>query len=84
MSADGRAIWRLTIGDISPENLGMADPYDNILKKLKQDERSNTELAGACGVPAETLRDIKSGHIKSPRLSTLRAIASLYERADAA
>lgn len=58
----------------------MNDPYDLVIRRLKADDRSNNELQKACGVPAETLRDIRSGHIKSPRLDTLRKIAALYER----
>lgn len=58
----------------------MRDPYDRVIERLKQDHRSLNELEQECGVPAETLRDIKSGHIKSPRLDTLRKIAALYEQ----
>ena len=57
----------------------MKDPYDAVLKRLKADKRSNNDLETECGVPAETLRDVRSGHIKSPRLVTLRKIAKLYE-----
>ena len=58
----------------------MHDPYDAVIRRLKDDERSNNDLEKECGVPAETIRDIRSGHIKNPRLGTLRKIAGLYQR----
>lgn len=66
-------------GEISPRLGGMQDPYDAVIGRLKADDRSNNDLEKECGVPAETLRDIRSGHIKSPRLDTLRKIAALYQ-----
>lgn len=56
------------------------DMYELALKKLADDERSLAQLAEEIGVPAETLRDIKSGHVKSPRFDTLKKIATHYDR----
>jgi len=55
----------------------MADIYDFVIARLRDDERSLVELGKACGVPSTTIRDIKSGSV-SPRIDTLRKIASLY------
>lgn len=55
----------------------MADIYDFVIEKLRDDDRSLVELEKACGVPSTTIRDIKSGKV-SPRIDTLRKIASLY------
>ena len=62
----------------------MADIYETALKKLAADERSLNQLEEEIGVPAETLRDIKSGHVKSPRFDTLKKIARHYEQRKAA
>ena len=59
----------------------MADPYEAALQSLRSDKRPLNELARESGIPAETLRDIKSGHVKSPRFDTLKLLAALYERA---
>ena len=78
-----RAICRLTTGENSPDNPEMADIYDFVIKKLRDDERSLVELEKACGVPSTTIRDIKSGKV-SPRIDTLRKIAGLYTAQGAA
>lgn len=57
----------------------MADIYELALKKLAQDERSLNEISRETGIPSETLRDIKSGHVKSPRYDTLRVLARHYQ-----
>ena len=62
----------------------MADIYEIALEKLAADERSLNRLAEEIGVPAETLRDIKSGHVKSPRFDTLKKIAKHYQEREAA
>ena len=72
---------RLTSGDLSPTILHMADPYEQALKKLAADERSLNELSKLTGIPAETLRDIKSGHVANPRFDTLKKLAFLYAKA---
>ena len=74
-------MYRLTAGDISPNlRFNMADIYELALKKLAADERSLNELEREIGVPSETLRDIKSGHVASPRFDTLKRIAKFYQR----
>jgi len=57
---------------------GMRDIFDVALMGLKADSRSLNEIAAEMGVPAETLRDIKSGHVSNPRIDTLRKIAAHY------
>jgi transcriptional regulator with XRE-family HTH domain len=42
------------------------------------DQRSFRSLEGLTGVPEETIRDLKRGRIKSPRLDTLRQLAKVY------
>ena len=59
----------------------MADPYEQALKKLAADQRSLIELSKLTGIAAETLRDIKSGHVKNPRFDTLKMLSSFYARA---
>lgn len=59
----------------------MHDHYEQALKKLAADERSLSELSKLTGIPAETLRDIKSGHVENPRFDTLKKLASIYARA---
>jgi len=59
----------------------MADPYEQALKKLAEDSRSLKELSTLTGIPAETLRDIKSGHVENPRFDTLKKLATLYAKA---
>jgi transcriptional regulator with XRE-family HTH domain len=56
----------------------MSDPYEEVLNRLGKDERSLEQLERECGVPAETIRDIKSGKVKFPRLNTLRALAKCF------
>lgn len=58
----------------------MADIYQTALDKLTRDQRSLNELEAETGIPSETLRDIKSGHVKSPRFDTLKKLAALYQR----
>ena len=60
--------------------LNMADIYELALKKLSSDDRSLNELERETGIASETLRDIKSGHVKSPRFDTLKLLAKFYER----
>ena len=76
-----QATNRLTPGDLSPILFRMADPYEQALKKLAADERSLNELSKLTGIPAETLRDIKSGHVENPRFDTLKKLVGLYARA---
>lgn len=54
--------------------------YDAALQKFHKDERPLQTLEQRIGVPWETLRDIKNGTTKSPRLDTLRKMAKHYER----
>lgn len=68
---------RLTSSDISPDNANM-DDFDLALERLRTDERSLQSLSRESGIAMETLRDIKSGHVKSPRLDTLRKLVALY------
>lgn len=75
-------MYRLTSGDLSPIVISvMNDPFEKALSKLAKDDRSLGELARLSGIPAETLRDIKSGHVKHPRYDTLKQIVALYARA---
>lgn len=62
----------------------MSDIFDIALAGLKADQRSLNEIASEVGVPAETLRDIKSGHVSNPRIDTLRKIAAHYAYRDQA
>ena len=75
------AICRLTHGELSPIRTDMADLYEQALKKFRSDERDNGTLAQEIGLPKETVRDIRSGHVEYPRLPTLRLIAAFYEKA---
>ena len=75
-------MYRLRLGDLSPIIVfSMSDIYELALKKLATDSRSLNELEREIGVPSETLRDIKSGHVGSPRFDTLKKIAQYYQRA---
>jgi len=56
------------------------DSYELAVKKLIADQRSINELERVIKLPAETLRNIKRGIVKSPRLDTLRRIAKHYAR----
>ncbi len=60
------------------QNAPMIDIQDFVLGHLKADSRSLNEMERNIGVPAETLRDIRSGFVKSPRIDTLRKIATHY------
>ena len=60
------------------------DPYAVALAHLRADERSLSELSEVIGLPKETLRDIKSGHIKFPRMDTARKIVAHYSTPRAA
>lgn len=66
---------------IAYKNGYMADLYEQALKKFRSDERDNGTLAQEIGLPKETVRDIRSGHVEYPRLPTLRLIAAFYEKA---
>lgn len=59
----------------------MADIYEKALKKLAADERSLNEIGRESDISASTLRDIKSGRIKSPRFVLLKKLADYYEKA---
>lgn len=54
------------------------DIYEQALKRLRADTRSLRQLKFLSGIPDETLRDLKSGKIKSPRLETIRKVAAFY------
>lgn len=54
------------------------DIYDQAVKRLKADSRSLLELERESGIPYETLRDIKSGRVKSSRMVTIRRVAKFY------
>ena len=56
----------------------MTDIYELALKKLAADKRSLNEISKETGIPSETLRDIKSGHIESPRFVTMKKLAEHY------
>lgn len=76
MAADRLTIWRLTaiVGSVMP------DPYEEGLKKLRADRRSNNELERVIGIPAETIRDIRQRICTNPRFQTVKKIARHYER----
>lgn len=75
-------MYRLTTGDLSlilhPYTM---DIYEHALRKLRTDKRDNKTLAHEIGLPKETVRDIRSGHVEYPRLPTLRLIAGYYGKA---
>lgn len=52
--------------------------YDAAIKKLKSDTKPLLQLEEETGIPYETLRDIRSGRNKNPRLDTAKKIASHY------
>ena len=54
------------------------DYYDAALKRFKADTRSLRSLQDEMKIPEETLRDIKRGTVKSPRLITVKKIAKFY------
>ena len=56
----------------------MYDPYEVVIGRLKADSNSLETLEKEIGVAAETLRDIRSGHVTNPRIDTLRKIAAYY------
>ena len=56
----------------------MYDSYEVVIGRLKADTRSLKALEKETGVPEETLRDLRSGHVKNPRINTLRKIAAHY------
>jgi transcriptional regulator with XRE-family HTH domain len=56
----------------------MADIYDFVIARLKKEKRGFNELERECGVPAETIRNITRGRVKSPQIRTLRQLANLY------
>ena len=60
--------------------LRMTNPYETAVKKLSSDKRSLNELERETGIPSETLRDIKSGHVKSPRFITVKKLAAFYAK----
>lgn len=57
----------------------MNDPYEQLIENLRADQRSLKQLEVESGVPEETIRDIKSGKVSSPRIDTLRAIAKCFQ-----
>jgi transcriptional regulator with XRE-family HTH domain len=71
----------LQSGDISPIMFFMNDPYEQLIENLRADQRSLKQLEVESGVPEETIRDIKSGKVSSPRIDTLRAIAKCFQGA---
>lgn len=56
----------------------MVDIHEFVVSKLNAETRSLNELAKQTGVPSETLRDIRSRHVRSPRIDTLKKIAAHY------
>jgi hypothetical protein len=52
--------------------------YELVWSRFMADQRSFRSLEGLTGVPEETIRDLKRGRIKSPRLDTLRQLAKVY------
>ena len=60
------------------------DEFDIALNRLRADERSLDALSRESGIPKETLRDIKSGHVTFPRINTMRKLATLYRTPAAA
>lgn len=75
-------MYRLTTGDISLNiHSHTMDIYETALRKLRSDKRDNKTLAHEIGLPKETVRDIRSGHVEYPRLPTLRLIYRYYEKA---
>lgn len=54
------------------------DFYDAALRRLKADDRSPGKLGREMKLPMETVRDIKNGVNKDPRLSTLKKITAFY------
>lgn len=54
------------------------DIYDAALRRLKADPRSLLELERKTGIPYETIRDIRSGRSKSPRVGIVKKIAAHY------
>lgn len=54
------------------------DFYDAALRRLRADDRAPSALEKAIGVPEETLRDIKKGVCKNPRVKTVKKIVAHY------
>ena len=54
------------------------DAYEVALQRLKADQRSYLQMERDSGIPWETLRDLKLGVCKNPRLSTIRKIVAHY------
>lgn len=54
------------------------DPFELVLKRFQDDARSLHAIAKLAEVPVETLRDIRSGKVRSPRLDTLRKLMAFY------
>ena len=66
-------------GDLSLIMVGMFDIHAFVVGKLNAETRSLKALKKIIGVPSETLRDIRTGHIKSPGIATLQKIAAHYQ-----
>jgi len=56
------------------------DIFESALQKLRSDKTPLNEIERSSGIAAETLRDIKRGITKSPRLSTMRSLVDYYQR----
>lgn len=58
------------------------DIYEEALRALKRDKRSPGKLEPELKVPAETIRDIKTGKAKigNLRFRTLRKVRAWHER----
>lgn len=54
------------------------DIYDAALKRLRADNRAPAILEKEIRVPAGTLRDIKKGLCKNPRVKTVKQIVAYY------
>lgn len=57
---------------------GSVDIYEMAMRRLRADPRPLRQLGLMSNIPEETLRDLKSGKIKSPRMKTVRRLADFY------
>ena len=54
------------------------DLYARALKRFRSDKRNYSQLSRDMNLPWSTVRDIKKGLRKSPRVETIRHIAAHY------